>query len=75
MFWIVLLLIVAILLFGLSTILGATGIVLGFISAAGALAVASVMFEMGAGEIMILGVLGFVAIVGVIVAINAVTQS
>lgn len=75
MVWVVLLLILAALLFGLSAIFGAIGVVLGFIAAAGALAVASFIFELGPGTIMILGVFGFFIIIGLVLVITAIRQS
>ncbi len=74
MVWIVPLLVVAASLFGLSAIFGAIGIVLGFIAAASALAVASVTFQLASGTIMILGVLGFFVIIGLVVVIAAIRQ-
>lgn len=75
MIWIVLLLILAALLFGLSAIFGAIGVVLGFVAAASALAVASFTFELEPGAIMILGVFGFFVIIGLVVLISAIRQS
>jgi hypothetical protein len=75
MVWIVLLLILAALFFALSVYLEAIGVILGFITAASALAVASFKFQLEPGTIMILGIFGFSVMLGVVILITATRQS
>jgi hypothetical protein len=75
MVWIVLLLILAALFFALSVFLEAIGVILGFITAASALAVASFEFQLEPGTIMISGIFGFFVILGVVILITATRQS
>lgn len=64
----ILLLILAVLLFGSSVVLGGLGYVLGFIAAAIALTYASVTFEITAVEVVLYGVAGFAVLIAVFYA-------
>jgi hypothetical protein len=75
MVWIVLLLVFAAPLFGLSTNFEAISAVLGFIVTACALAAAGVTSQLASGTTMVLGVFGFFVIVGLTVEIAAIRQS
>lgn len=60
----ILLLILVVLLFGSSAVLGMLGWILGFVVAAGALIYASITFDMAPGEVLLYGIGGFIVLIG-----------
>jgi hypothetical protein len=73
--YIILLLILAVLLFGASAVIGVLGYVLGFIAAAVALIYASATFELDPLAVAAVGLVGFFALCGLVMLIAKLTES
>lgn len=71
----VLLLILAVLLFGASAVIGALGYILGFIVAAVALVSAAVTFELAPIYVLMFGAVGFFALCGLVMLIAKLSEA
>lgn len=70
MLYVILLLILAVLLFGSSAVIGAAGMVLGFIAAAVALIWASIAFHVEPFVVLVIGVAGFFSLLGLMMLVG-----
>lgn len=75
MLYIILLLVLAVLLFGASAVIGALGYVLGFIAAAVALVYASTTFDLDPLAVAAIGLVGFFALCGLVMLIAKLCES
>lgn len=71
----ILLLILAVLLFGASAVIGALGYILGFIVAAVALVSAAVTFELAPIYVLMFGVVGFFALCGLVMVVAKLVET
>lgn len=74
MLYVILLLILAVLLFGSSALIGFFGYVLGFVAAVAALAYAHTIYELDPVATMILAFVGFFALCGLIMVIAKILE-